>query len=66
MMATEASTSTPCSPPFKLGRHTYHTFSQPDLNIAATALQYRFTVVTRDWSDFDKARVPVFNPWERR
>jgi predicted nucleic acid-binding protein len=45
------------------GRKTGHTFSQPDLIIAATALQHRFTVVTRDRSDFDKARVPVFNPW---
>jgi predicted nucleic acid-binding protein len=47
------------------GRKTGHTFSQPDLIIAATALQHGFTVVTRDRSDFDKARVPVFNPWEQ-
>jgi predicted nucleic acid-binding protein len=46
------------------GRKTGHTFSQPDLIIAATALHHGFTVVTRDRSDFDKARVPVFNPWE--
>jgi predicted nucleic acid-binding protein len=46
------------------GRKTGHTYSQPDLIIAATALEHGFTVVTRDRSDFDKARVPVFNPWE--
>jgi predicted nucleic acid-binding protein len=46
------------------GRKAGHTFSQPDLIIAATALHHGFTVVTRDRSDYDKARVPVFNPWE--
>ena len=47
------------------GRKTGHTFSQPDLIIAATAVHHGLTVVTRDRSDFDKARVPVFNPWEQ-
>jgi len=46
------------------GRKTGHTYSHPDLVLAATALQHGLTVVTRDRSDFDKARVPVFNPWE--
>ena len=46
------------------GRKTGHRFSQPDLSIAATGLQNGLTVVTRDRSDFDKARVPVFNPCE--
>jgi predicted nucleic acid-binding protein len=46
------------------GRKTGHTFSQPDLIIAATALRHGLTIVTRDRSDFDKARVPVLNPWE--
>jgi predicted nucleic acid-binding protein len=46
------------------GRKTGHTFSQPDLIIAATALHHGVTVVTRDRSDYDKAGVPVFNPWE--
>jgi predicted nucleic acid-binding protein len=41
-----------------------HTYSQPDLIIAATALHHGLTVVTRDRSDFDRARVPVVNPWE--
>ena len=40
-----------------------HTYSQPDLIIAATALHHGLTVVTRDTSDFAKARVPVLNPW---
>jgi len=46
------------------GRKIGHTYSHPDLMLAATALHYGLTVVTRDRSDFDKARVPVFNPWE--
>jgi predicted nucleic acid-binding protein len=46
------------------GRKTGHTYSQPDLIIAATALEHGLTVVTRDRSDFEKAGVAVFNPWE--
>jgi hypothetical protein len=46
------------------GRKTGHTYSHPDLLLAATALQHGLTVVTRDRSDFDMARVPVFNPWD--
>ena len=46
------------------GRKAGHTFSQPDLIIAATALHHGFTIVTRDRSDFEKAGVPVINPWE--
>lgn len=45
------------------GRKSGHTFSQPDLIIAATAAQHGFTVVTRDTSQYLKARVPVLNPW---
>jgi toxin FitB len=45
------------------GRKAGHTFSQPDLIIAATALQHGLTIVSRDVSDFQKARAPVFNPW---
>lgn len=45
------------------GRKAGHTYSQPDLIIAATALHHGLTVVTRDTSDFQKARVPVLNPW---
>ena len=45
------------------GRKAGHTFSQPDLIIAATALNHGLTVVSRDVSDYQKAHVPVFNPW---
>jgi len=45
------------------GRQTRHTFSQPDLIIAATAFHHGLTVVTRDVSDYARAHVPVFNPW---
>ena len=45
------------------GRKAGYTYSQPDLIIAATALQHGLTVVSRDTSDFSKARVPVLNPW---
>jgi len=45
------------------GRKAGHTFSQPDLIIVATALHHGLTVVSRDTSDFKKARVPVLNPW---
>jgi predicted nucleic acid-binding protein len=45
------------------GRKAGHTFSQPDLIIAATALHHGLTVVSRDIGDFQKARAPVLNPW---
>ena len=45
------------------GRKARHTFSQPDLIIAATALDHGLTIVSRDVSDYRKARVPVLNPW---
>ena len=45
------------------GRKSGHTFSQPDLIIAATGLHHGLTVVTLDASDYARARVPVFNPW---
>ena len=45
------------------GRKAGHTFSQPDLIIAATGLHHGLTVVTRDSVDFARARVPLFNPW---
>ena len=46
------------------GRKVGHTYSQPDLMIAATALHHGFTLATRDRDDFDKAGVLVINPWE--
>ena len=45
------------------GRKAGHTFSQPDLIIAATAIHHGLTVVTRDTSDYERARVSVLNPW---
>jgi predicted nucleic acid-binding protein len=45
------------------GRKVGHTFSQPDLIIAATAFHHGLTVVTRDVRDYRRARVPVLNPW---
>jgi predicted nucleic acid-binding protein len=45
------------------GRKAGHTFSQPDLLIAATALHHGMTVVSRDTSEYEKARVPFLNPW---
>jgi predicted nucleic acid-binding protein len=44
------------------GRKVGHTFSQPDLIIAATALEHGLTIVSRDTSDYKRARVPVINP----
>ena len=46
------------------GRKAGHTFSQPDLIIAATALHHGLTVLTRDTADYARARVPLLNPWE--
>jgi len=45
------------------GRKVRHTFSQPDLIIAATALHHGMTVVTRDVGDYSRAGVSVINPW---
>ncbi|MBK7675075.1 MAG: type II toxin-antitoxin system VapC family toxin [Candidatus Accumulibacter sp.] len=45
------------------GRKTGHTFSQPDLIIAATGLHHGLTVVTRDTGDHAKTRVALFDPW---
>jgi toxin FitB len=47
------------------GRKTGYTYSHADSVLAATALHHGLTVVTRDRSEFDKAGVPVFNPWEQ-
>lgn len=45
------------------GRKSGHTFSQPDLIIAATGQHHGLTVVSRDTAEYVKARVPVFDPW---
>jgi predicted nucleic acid-binding protein len=45
------------------GRKARHTFSQPDLIIAATAFHRGLTIVTRNGTDYACTQVPVFNPW---
>lgn len=45
------------------GRKTGHTFSQPDLLIAATALEHGLTIVSRDTRAYEKAKAAVVNPW---
>jgi predicted nucleic acid-binding protein len=45
------------------GRKAGYTFAQPDLMIAATALHHGLTVVSRNTGDFERAHVPVLNPW---
>ena len=48
------------------GRKLGHTFSQPDLMIAATAIHYSLTVVSRDGTHYEKAGASVINPWQIR
>lgn len=45
------------------GRARGHTYSEPDLLIAALAAQGNLIVVSRDTSEFVAAGVPVFDPW---
>jgi len=45
------------------GRKSGHTFSQPDLIIAATALHHGLTVVSRDTSEYELVNVSILNPW---
>lgn len=45
------------------GRKAGHTFSQPDLIIAATAQHHGLAVVSRDTQEYIAARVAVLNPW---
>jgi len=48
------------------GRKVGHTFPEPDLFLAATALQYGLTLVTRNVDDYDKVRgLTLFNPWRQ-
>ena len=46
------------------GRKKGHTFSQPDLIIAATSLHHGLTMVTGDRSDLERAGVAIVNPRE--
>lgn len=45
------------------GRRIGHTFSQPDLFLAATALHHGLVLVTRNTADFQKTKVPLVDPW---
>ncbi len=48
------------------GRKLGRTYSQPDLIIAATALEHDLIVVTRDTGDtgdYQGTRAKLFNPW---
>jgi toxin FitB len=46
------------------GRKVGYTFFQPDLIIAATALEHGLTIVSRDTDQYEKAKAPALNPWE--
>jgi toxin FitB len=48
------------------GRRIKHTFSQPDLFLAATAAQHGLIIATRNVADFEHAGVPVFDPWAQK
>lgn len=45
------------------GRKRGHTYSQPDLIIAATGLHHALTIVTRDIDDYSRTGAKIFNPW---
>jgi predicted nucleic acid-binding protein len=45
------------------GRRRGHTYSEPDVFIAAAALVERLVVVSRDIDHFVHAGAPVLNPW---
>lgn len=46
------------------GRKNGHTYSQPDLIIAATALHHGLALVTRDIGDHARTGVSLCKPWE--
>jgi predicted nucleic acid-binding protein len=47
------------------GRKRGHTYSEPDVLIAASALVEQLVVVTRDVREFVEAGAPVLDPWTR-
>ncbi|MGJ7565701.1 type II toxin-antitoxin system VapC family toxin [Variovorax sp. GB1R11] len=48
------------------GRKSGHTFPQPDLIIAATALHHGLAIVSRDTGGFVKTGAMLVNPWLER
>lgn len=46
------------------GRKIGHTHSQPDLIIAATAIHFGHTIVTRDEKGYSRTGVAIINPWK--
>jgi len=46
------------------GRKVGRTFSQPDLFLAAVALEYSLVLVTRNVKDFTGLKVSLHNPWD--
>ena len=46
------------------GKRVGHTFTQPDLFLAATALCHGLTLVTRNVKDFGPIKIDLLNPWE--
>ena len=47
------------------GRSVGHTFPQPDLIIAATAMHHGLAVVSRDQGGYAKTGVALVNPWSQ-
>jgi predicted nucleic acid-binding protein len=45
------------------GRKAGHTYSQPDLIIAASALHHGLTIVSRDTREYRLTGARVLNPW---
>ena len=45
------------------GQKSGHTYQQPDVLLAATALEAELGIVTRNTADFERAGVRLLNPW---